>query len=74
MYKNMKYSESFRAESGLLKYFKFPFQLYVSGNLFYEDISTNPSPFFAVKIGTLKTRGRRWKDYTLEKQKSEVNT
>ena len=53
-------------QSTLLKYYKFCFLLYGSGNLFYEDISTNPSPFFAVKIGTLKTRGQ-WKEYTLRK-------
>ena len=53
-------------QSGLLKYYKFCLLLYGSGNLSYEDISTNPSPFFAVKIGTLKTRGR-WKEYALGK-------
>ena len=51
---------------GLLKYYKFCLLLWRSENLFYEDISTNPSLFSAVKIGRLKTCGR-WKEYTLRK-------
>ena len=38
-----------------------------TGEIFlYEDISTNPSPFFAVEIVRLRTRGR-WKEYTMGK-------